>query len=317
MKRKIRQKIKTLLLKDLTQKTEKSKFGGMGDGGVYRDGVTGKDYLVKRISNSQGVKDHLGQIHVASSFLQGMKDCKKEQFAQLPQTSQDQVFVSLMMHCWLGNRDILNTLGENGCNISCDFLNLCYPYKYTDSVENFMPDIPLIPPYQRIKNKLEAYIEGLEQDPRHTRTNSYSKRDKLLAAQLFKDALNNHTLVDAESTIYRALHQGELGNIYKEYTGLKTFMAKLDAFKSMPKSHHRQSSFFEAQNNKHEVVISLLSALHNPETLPHSEQIAMLHQGRLGVMMKQFEKVTGMALHHYLQELQTLEKPGEAPRVSL
>lgn len=129
------------------QKSEKAKFGGMGVGGVYRDTRSGKDYLIKRIStpslsdhqkkivkertwdeilaakflkhagvlvpNMSAIEDESGWVYVASSMLPGVKNCTKEKFQTLPQANKQRVYASLMMHCWLANRDIVNESGEN------------------------------------------------------------------------------------------------------------------------------------------------------------------------------------------------------------
>ncbi|HHF0524616.1 TPA: hypothetical protein ACTUT5_000013 [Legionella anisa] len=144
----VKKEIKTKKLHGFyLKKSEKTKFGGKGEGGVFRDKSTGKDYLVKRIScpgwelpqkkamnwrswdeilaarflkaagvlvpNMFAVEDEQGLIYVASSKLPGVKNCLKDTFQTLPQASRDLVLASHLMHCWLGNRDLVNNTGEN------------------------------------------------------------------------------------------------------------------------------------------------------------------------------------------------------------
>jgi hypothetical protein len=148
MFKKIKREIKkTRLEGSFIKKSEKSKFGGMTWGGVYRNKHTGKDYLLKRVLVSdsssinkqivsvrswdeilaanflkhagvlvpdiQAVEDNEGWLYVASSMISDVKNCTQEIFKQLPESSKQQVYSSLMMHCWLGNRDLVNSSGEN------------------------------------------------------------------------------------------------------------------------------------------------------------------------------------------------------------
>lgn len=127
------------------QKSKKEKFGGKGIGGVYRHKKTGKDYLIKRtryfdkkaqeevhwrcwdeilsgsflkhagilVPNMFAVVDKDGWTHVASEMIPGVNNCSEMLFKKLPGASKDQVYASLMLHCWLGNRDVINIEGEN------------------------------------------------------------------------------------------------------------------------------------------------------------------------------------------------------------
>ena len=129
------------------KKGEKSKLGGAGEGSIYRNKATGKDYLLKRtaspgmsigikrqlnwrswdeilaakflsaagvlVPNMFAVEDNNGLIYVASPMIPGVKNCTKDVFDQLPASSRETVFASQLMHCWLGNRDIVNAHGEN------------------------------------------------------------------------------------------------------------------------------------------------------------------------------------------------------------
>lgn len=138
---------KVSLERNYLKKGEKSRLGGAGEGGIYRDKATGKDYLLKRIAspgvslenklksnwrawdeilaakflvaagvlvpNMFAVEDASGLIYVASSMLPGVKNCTKNVFEKLPASSREAVFASQLMHCWLGNRDLVNVSGEN------------------------------------------------------------------------------------------------------------------------------------------------------------------------------------------------------------
>ncbi len=134
------------------KKTEKEKFGGNGVGGVYRHKKSGKDYLVKRVATTSvmsieqlkyqqkdgrfrvwdevlvanilrqagvlapkmfAVEDDTGWLYVASEMLPAVKDCTSEVFHNLPKSSKQAVYASLILHAWLGNRDIVNAKGEN------------------------------------------------------------------------------------------------------------------------------------------------------------------------------------------------------------
>jgi hypothetical protein len=148
MNKKIKKQPKILQLQDFyLKKSEKEKFGGMGVGGVYRDRRNGKDYLLKRVltagsdetekeltkrytwdeilaakflkhagvlvPNMFAVEDETGLVYVASPMIPGAKNCTKKVFKDLPHASKQRVYVSLMMHCWLGNRDLINCKEEN------------------------------------------------------------------------------------------------------------------------------------------------------------------------------------------------------------
>ncbi|MBP6917601.1 MAG: hypothetical protein KBB94_01630 [Legionellaceae bacterium] len=128
-------------LESYIKKTEKEKKGGMCPGFVGRDRRTGKDYLIKRPLNAPiegnwrvwdevlaaklckhagilvpdifAVEDRSGFVYLASAILPGTSNCTKEDFHRLPSASKEPVFCSLMMHAWLGNRDLINIHGEN------------------------------------------------------------------------------------------------------------------------------------------------------------------------------------------------------------
>ena len=128
-------------LESYIKKSEKEKKGGMCPGFVGRDRRTGKDYLIKRPPNAPiegnwrvwdevlaaklckhagilvpdifAVEDRSGFVYLASAILPGTSNCKKEDFHRLPSASKEPVFCSLMMHAWLGNRDLVNIHGEN------------------------------------------------------------------------------------------------------------------------------------------------------------------------------------------------------------
>ncbi|WED42964.1 hypothetical protein [Legionella cardiaca] len=149
MFRVIKKEIKTRNLEGFyLKKSEKTKFGGAGEGGVYRDKRSGKDYLLKRVSlpgvtdpaekktinwrswdeilaarflkaagvlvpNMFAVVDKDGVVYVASAMLPGVKNCTHDKLQTLPQASRDAILASQLLHCWLGNRDIVNGAGEN------------------------------------------------------------------------------------------------------------------------------------------------------------------------------------------------------------
>ncbi|MCX7090223.1 MAG: hypothetical protein NTU48_02045 [Legionellales bacterium] len=113
----------------------------MCPGFIGRDPFTGKDYLIKRplgaslegnwrvwdevlaaklckhagvlVPDIFAVEDQRGFVYLASAILPGTSNCTKEAFHRLPFSSKEPVFCSLMMHAWLGNRDLVNVLGEN------------------------------------------------------------------------------------------------------------------------------------------------------------------------------------------------------------
>lgn len=137
------QKLETIF----RRKGEKTKFGGAGDGGVYRDITTGKDYLLKRIEMNGAspvnkvmanwrvwdeilaskllrvagvavpsmfaVEDKDGVIYVASRMLPNVKNCTAQLFKSLPDSIKGPVLASHLVHCWIGNRDLINSSGEN------------------------------------------------------------------------------------------------------------------------------------------------------------------------------------------------------------
>ncbi|KTC85020.1 hypothetical protein [Legionella brunensis] len=149
MSRVIKKEIKTRKLENFyLKKSEKTKYGGAGEGGVYRDKSSGKDYLIKRVAlpgitdptyrkksnwrtwdeilaarllkaagvlvpNMFAVEDEHGVVYVASAMLSGVNNCNKDKFQTLPLASKELVFASQLLHCWLGNRDLVNAKGEN------------------------------------------------------------------------------------------------------------------------------------------------------------------------------------------------------------
>lgn len=128
-------------LESYIKKTEKAKKGGMCPGFVGRDPRTGKDYLFKRPLNAPregnwrvwdeilaaklfshagilvpemfAAQDRDGFLYVASALLPGIRNCKREDFQRLPAVSKEPIFCSVLMHTWLGNRDLVNVHGEN------------------------------------------------------------------------------------------------------------------------------------------------------------------------------------------------------------
>lgn len=122
-------------------KSEKTKFGGAGEGGVFRDKRTGKDYLVKRVALGNittnwrswdellaskilriagvgapsmfAVTDSKGLVYVASKMIPNVQNCDAKAFKSLPKSVKDPVLASHLLHCWVGNRDLINISGEN------------------------------------------------------------------------------------------------------------------------------------------------------------------------------------------------------------
>lgn len=139
-------KFKTLN-SNYVHKGEKTKFGGAGDGAVFRDKTTGKDYLLKRpemdgatieakkmanwrcwdellaakilkvaglsVPSMFAVEDNNGLIYVASKIIPNAANCKAERFKKLPEAIKGPILSSHLLHCWIGNRDLINVTGEN------------------------------------------------------------------------------------------------------------------------------------------------------------------------------------------------------------